>query len=429
MVILACTGDDPASTSGPKSQFTTTATATPSLTPNYTPTPMSLPAPTATPTATPSPTRTYTPSPTSLPTSTATPTATPSTSSLRAAIPSPTPDFFYTGDWHPNVGISTYGPAVGILLFSYAPSTDSENGVVLAVTCVNPSNDDTFIDVTVYTWRYEVDLTAVEVQLAWDDGPTESATWGQGSLGISPGYSASNEDPLAFIDQLSQHDHLSISIESVQGWYEANFSLAGFLGAYQPVKRECFPESIPPNMPTSPTGWTRFNFSQIQAYRYDRESYSPAPQGVYLETLDEDTGDIYRFHLNCTNPGFQYVWSRITLVVPSPDEDTWRGLQDELTLGVEIDGEVISAQDWNRKWNTRSYAGPRGNPSGDVAILEFENIEDTYGLLMEMYKLDAKEVVFTLSGELYNARLYFDVRGFQEALQPMLDHCELSPSD
>ena len=399
--LLACADDGPASTPTPQSESTTT--------------PSTAPVPTSERTSS---SRTPTPHDTS--------TATP----LPMAIPSPTPDFFYTGDWNPYVITNTSETVVGTFVASYEPSIEDGNPAGLTVTCVSPSKGDASFNVSVGILGYDFDPEGVDVQLVWDDGPTEFDTWEIAEWvghSIAPQYSESYENYLDFIDRICQHDHLRIDIESVQGWFQAEFNISGFLGAYQPVRRECFPESIPPDFPTSPTGWTRLNFSQVQANRYDRESYSPAPQGVYLETLDEVSGDIYRFHVNCTNHGFEYFWSRITWIVLSPDEDTRRKLTkqftvDELTIGVEIDGEVSTAQDWNKLWASRSYAGP-GDPFGDVAILEFENIEDTYGLLMEMYRSDAKKVVFTLSGELYNARLTFDVTGFQEALQPIIDHC------
>ena len=95
----------------------------------------------------------------------------------------------------------------------------------------------------------------------------------------------------------------------------------------------------------------------------------------------------------------------------------------ELTVGVEIDGQVVKIdEDWNRFWSPRGYSGP-GPPHGNVATVTFENIENTFGLIAVMYAVHAKELVFTLNGEQYNARLHFDVTGFQEAFQPLFDHC------
>ena len=235
---------------------------------------------------------------------------------------------------------------------------------------------------------------------------------------------------LAFIDRLSNHERLRIDVETVQGSYRAAFDTSGFLGAYRSVRTECFPDSIPHDFPSSPTGWTRFNFSLDYLYNaHSRDSYSPAPQGVYVETVDEVSGDIYRFHVNCTDPGFEYVWSRITWLTPSPDEDAMRKLSNQVltedfSIGVEIDGKINTAQDWTVLWNSGGYSGP-GAPRGDVAIRELVDHDDSYGLLLEMYRSDAREVVFILSWDEHNARLPFNVTGFQEAFQPMLDHCEL----
>ena len=368
--------------------------------------------------------------------------------SLPTAIPSPTPDFFYTGDWRPDVSFPTM---VGTVLFSDEPNVAEGNWASLEVTCANSPDGDSYVDVTIYTLGYKSDPATINLQLEWDEGFTELDTWSESEVwkkygtesyswddsglivrGLSPQPSADYGNHSAFVDRLSQHNHLKIDLESAQGWRQVSFNLAGFLGAYQPVTRECFPESIPPNSPASPTGWTRFNFSDDIAHRVDRPSYSPSPQGAYLVTRDDITGEVYQFHINCTNPGFTYVWSRITLTVPNPDEDTLRSLSGglrDLTLGVEIDEEVILGQDWNGRWSLRSYSAPGGRVTGNAAIVSLENREDSYSLLEEMYNRDAKEVVFTLSRERYNVRMPFDVRGFQEALQPIWDHCEISPGD
>ena len=399
-----------------------------------------------TPTADPSPTPTATPAPSATPVPTDTPTPVPT--DTPTPVPTATPDYFYTGDWEPNFITPTN---VGTVLIGYRPGVDGENWALLAVSCVNPPDGDSYIDVTLYTLGYKSDPTAIDLKMAWDDAPTESVTWGESEVwkglrtggdyldktgrivrGLSPQPSVGYGNHLAFIDRLSQHDHLRIDLESPQGWRQASFNLAGFLGAYQPAKRECYLESIPSNVPASPTEWTRFNFNKILAHRLDRPSYSPSPQGAYVETRDEDTGEVYQFHINCTNPGYAYVWSRIKMVVPNPDEDTLKTLSaglGELSLGVEIDGRVVSSHDWNGNWSLRSYFAPGGRVTGGAAIIHLEDVEDSYGLLEEMYNRDAKEVVFTLSGERYNVRMPFDVRGFQEALQPMLDHCDLSPGD
>ena len=149
-----------------------------------------------------------------------------------------------------------------------------------------------------------------------------------------------------------------------------------------------------------------------------------------METFDEATGDKYRFRVNCTNPALQYFWSRIAWIIPGEDEDRVKWMYDhfvdrEVTIGVEIDGKAITTEDtnWDAKWTGSGWSGP-GNPEGDFAVLKFEGT-DTFLVIDYIYRLDAKELAFTLSAKEHDIRLVFDVTGYRKALDPLLEHCGL----
>ena len=430
MVILACTGDGATETPAPQAQVVTPTVAGPPPTAERPPS-----IPTSDPTAL-APESPAAASP--LPTPTArpeqpVPLLNPATAT---ALPAAAPDPFYTGDWFPGY-FQDYGESTWYTwLLSYEPSIDEEVPAAIFIGCVQPANGEPSIVIRLGTFGAvgEVfDADEAEAQLSWDDEPAAVETWDSTMVSYAtPQESADFGHHLVFVDRLLQHDHLTVEFSDISGWRKASFLVTGFEGAYLPVQRACFPDSVSPDLPLAAPGWTRFSYNAVEnkSWRIP-ETYDPAPQGRYVETFDESTGARYRFYVNCTNPEDKLFWSRIVWTIPGDDEEvvSWHYehfVDYKVDLGVEIDGEAITRTDgdWNGIWNTRGWSSPKGNPPGPLAIIRFEGI-DTLPLLDYLYSLDGKELAFTFSGREHKARLSFDVTGYKEALDPLMDHCGL----
>ena len=163
-----------------------------------------------------------------------------------------------------------------------------------------------------------------------------------------------------------------------------------------------------------------------------------SPPGAYLESVDDVTGRIYRLHINCLN-GLQ-LWSMLAEKTTDPflsermaegrDGDDFGSAPD---ISIEIDGELLEPPDWHYGWRSYGFSGPSsqqgfgGYDEGPKSMFLLEdNHRATPWFLDEMYRRDAKQVVFIVPGEPYSARPTFDVTGFQEALAPIMENCRIN---
>ncbi len=230
----------PVPTATPEPTATPVPTATPSPTaiPTATPEPTATPVPTATPEPTATPVPTATPSPTAIPTATPEPTATP----VPTATPEPTatPDYSFTGEWWP---FSIDGESLSsrsIILEAYE-TFGEEGDVSLKVSCFDSDRSGKYLSVSIRWERYAYvsSMDDINVHLDWDSEPTEFDKWdGEGDY-VTPRYSRTRRHVREFIDKLHDHQHLDFAVEGFLDWSGAKFDLAGFVGAYQPVKEFC----------------------------------------------------------------------------------------------------------------------------------------------------------------------------------------------
>ena len=423
ILLSAACGDTPqvdiaASTATNTPLPTDTPTVTPTPLPTDTPTVTPTPLPTNTPTVTPSPTNTPTVTPTPLPTNTPTVTPTPLPTNTPTATPTP-----FVGEWErvrESADVLTGKEVIGIALRS-----DASRQVALLVRC---------------TFNSAVEReNGLEAFINWDDDlgsdyqPTVAVRFDDGDIqGDDWGLSTNSEatfapDADAFISSMKGASHLVARVwKQDQTTITAQWQVAGFRDAVQPVEWRCDPNFVPSPTPTAtPTPITISDY----LWRYETGGpvgSSPAVvDGVvyfgsvdnYLYAVDAATGTLrwqYETGDNVTSSpavidGVVYVgsWDGYVYAVDTTSGDLIRrygGVADGAPLwyargaplaveegvvyyGNNVNLLAVDADTGDLIWRTEVYVGGSSFGVGD-GVLYFRSLGDY------LYAVDA------VSGEL-----------------------------